>query len=396
MTSECASLPSPGLGDWQGALLVHGDSDREQANAEWLSQFYPGLELRAWSDFRESDRNRDLFIVGTPESIPLLVELNGILPVWFEEGGFTFGGYRYDEPGNGIALVHPSPFSPSHRVRLHVGNSFAGAFSTFTISTGSLDFYTTRGRSTVQQEGSLCRGADRWLFVGDWASDYRAEWELYLASTETSAGDTHLLHYGAGSAAERDSTALVAALTRDYGEVLSALEVPAIEHTIQTFYYPDSETKERVTGDAGNAHSNPLNYEVHAIYSDQLQAIGPHEDVHVVAWHQIGEAGSELFGEGLAVHVTGPWWGQTLEQIASAHKAAGTLPYLQTLISDFWSIDQRVSYPVSGHFVRYLIATHGLDTVKAIYTATDVEQAFRAELGISTYAVQQAWIQSID
>ena len=396
VTSECATLPSPGLGDWQGALLVHGDSIRERANAVWVSGFYPGLELRSWADFRDSDRSRDLFIVGTPESVPLLAEMNGSLPVWFEDTGFTFGGYRYDEPGNGIAMVHPSPFSTGRSVRLHVGNTFAGAFSTFTIPTGSLDFNTTRGRSTVQQEGSLCRSGTRWLFVADWASDHRAEWELWLAAMETSATETHQFHYEPGSAAERDSSALSTAQTRDYAHVLASLEVAAVDYPIQTFYYPDSETKERVTGDPGNAHSNPLNYEVHAIYSDQLQATGPHEDVHVVAWHQIGEAGGELLGEGLAVHVTGPWWGQTLESIASAHKASGTLPYLETLISDFWSVNQQVSYPISGHFVRYLLQTHGLDTVKALYTATDLDQAFQAELGMSTYAVQQAWVQSID
>ena len=178
--------------------------------------------------------------------------------------------------------------------------------------------------------------------------------------------------------------------------MLDVLDVSPLDHRIHTFFYPDHDTKGRITGDHGNGHSNPLNNEVHGVYNDQLHMIGAHEDAHVIAWHLIGETVHPIMGEGLAVYVDGPWWGESLESIASSRHADGTLPTLHQLIDGFAAIAEGTSYPISGHFFGFLLDEHGLAKVKALYVATDLHLAFQQELGLSTSELESAWLATID
>jgi hypothetical protein len=392
----CSSVAAPGLGAWDGAILLHGDSVRDAAFGAQVVTWYPDMEPRRWSDLSSADRERDLFIVGYPNALPILEEMNGTLPVWFDPEGFTFGGYRYDEPGNGIVLVHPSPFSAGRLIRLHVGNSYAGAWSTFSIQTGSRDYNTTRGRNTVMQEGSLCRSGDRWGFVPDRDADYRPAWETWVAGLEVAHSEHHSFYYLSDSAAAAGIERLLRWQEEQYGAALDMLGLAPVEYPIRWYLYPDNETKGRITGRDGNAHANMLNFEVHAVYSEDLQAVGAHEDVHVVAWHQIGEATSVLLGEGIAVMVSGEWWGEPLAEVVAGHRSAGTLPTLRILIDDFWSLPETTSYPVAGHLVAWLIAEYGLDRVKALYMAVDLDAAFASELGRDTAQLESDWLATIE
>ena len=98
-----------GWGTTDTVLLVHGSSADDRALAEqvygWYSGFVAHMELREAGDLTEADSALDLLIVGAPDTNALLMAMNGVLPVWFEDGAFTFGGYRYTERGNGIAVA---------------------------------------------------------------------------------------------------------------------------------------------------------------------------------------------------------------------------------------------------------------------------------------------------
>jgi hypothetical protein len=59
---------------------------------------------------------------------------------------------------------------------------------------------------------------------------------------------------------------------------------------------------------------------------------------------------------------------------------------------DVWSHDDAITYPVSGHFVQFLLDGWGPDAVKALDTADDLDAAFARELGRTTAELEQRWL----
>ena len=403
VTEICGVPANGGFGSFytaRQAVLVHGDSDEDAALAQkvygWYGDRVADFQVRAASDLTEDERQRNLFVVGTPETNALIAEMNGDLPVYFDGAGFVFGGYRYDEHASGIALIHPSPFNASAKILLHAGNSLHGAFSTFTVMTGGHDYTTTRGRSTLQQEGELCREGEMWQFHPDYlATDLRKTWDEWLDGLEQTAGVHHVFHYPPSSRAAQDIGSLTGWIEQEYGDILRLLEVAALDLPIQTYLYPDNATKGQVTGSDGNAHANTLNFEAHSVYSASINALGAHEDAHLVSYHRIGDTSFALMGEGLAVWVDGEWWGESLQHWASQHKASGAIPALSELIDDFWSYDSGMTYPLAGHFFGFLVARHGVDAVKRLYVAENLRAGFTAALGQSASELESAWLASI-
>ncbi len=402
VVDACDTPADGGFGDFYArgeAVLVHGDSAEDAAFAEqvdaWYSAFFDTLTLRAASELTDADRALDLMIVGTPDTNALLTELSGHLPVWFESDRFTFGGYRYDEVGHGIALIHPSPFADEAMVAVYGGNSLGGAQATFSVPTGARDYETLRGRGTLQQEGDLCRDGDLWGFVAARDQDLRADWEAWVGGLEATQGDGHVFYAVPGSYAAEDMDTLAPFQDGELARALETLDVAPLDADIRWFLYPDNETKGEVTGSSGNGHANAWNYEVHAVYSGGVKAIGAHEDVHVVATHRVGETDHALMGEGLAVWLDGGWWGEPLEHWVETYRGDGSLPALVDLIDDFWGTDDGITYPVAGHVVGWLHDGWGLDVVKEVYVAEDLAAALEAATGLTVSELEQAWLDSV-
>jgi len=402
VVDECGTpAEGGGFNPWYGAgegVLVYGTSPQDAELAAQVAGWYgewADFALRPCDELTEDDKQQNLFIVGGADTLPFLQELNGSLPVWFDELGFTFGGYRYDEPGHGLAMIHPSPFAAAAWLLLYVGNTYSGAYSTFTIWTGAEDVATTRGTGTLQQEGSLCRTGDAWGFYPDYVEDFRADWEAWVASCEQTETENHVFLYLPDSEADQAMATLGPWQEERYDDILTMLEVEALDEKIRTYLYPDNDTKGDVTGNSGNGHANYLAFEVHEVYGNGVYAVGAHEDVHVVAWHRIGSTNYSVMGEGLAVMVDGGWWGETLEYWVAYYRDEGTLPALSELIDDFWGYDDLITYPVSGHFVDYLRTTYGIDVVKEIYGVENLEYAFSTELGLSISELEQAWLATV-
>jgi hypothetical protein len=164
-----------------------------------------------------------------------------------------------------------------------------------------------------------------------------------------------------------------------------------VEKPIRFFKYASNAEKARLTGNEGNAEIEG---------DDAIHSIWPterHEIVHLVA-RRIGEPGSILFGEGLAVALAGPWQGSDPDDHVRRLAKEGRLPALATLVEpqSFKPVGDDVAYPVAGSFVRWLIMTQGLDTFKQAYPATGSgADAFRARVaavyGQSLDALERAW-----
>lgn len=381
------------------AVVAHGTSDRDVAFVPTFLDWYgPWIDVETVpaDSITDEQKSSDLIVLGSPDSNPLLLELDGLLPVRFrEDGSFEFGGYLYDEPGHGIALISPNPWNDEQWILLYAGVTFDGMYSTFTVYTGWHDYATVRGGWTLQQQGTLCRDQVPWGWYRKYDEDLRKPWDAWVGTLEVESGEWHILHFEEDSDGDQDRDWLLGRHDEDYLAAAALLEVEPLDVPIRTYLYTTTDLKEEMTGYAGYAHANPMNAETHHLYGEGVDATGPHEDVHVLAWHRIGDTSTSLMGEGLAVWVGGYWWGEPLDDWASEFLEDGEIPPLEDLIDDFWGFDDTVTYPLAGHFVGFLVDTWGLDAMKRLYTAPDLEEALLAETGLDLDGVEAAWLLSI-
>lgn len=112
------------------AVVAHGTSDRDVAFVPTFLDWYgPWIDVETVpaDSITDEQKSSDLIVLGSPDSNPLLLELDGLLPVRFrEDGSFEFGGYLYDEPGHGIALISPNPWNDEQWILLYAGVTFDG------------------------------------------------------------------------------------------------------------------------------------------------------------------------------------------------------------------------------------------------------------------------------
>jgi len=394
------SLPSDNLWqfyDGEPKLIVHGEGPEELALAEQVRDWYADVlgyvRLVPASELTAEDReDYDLWVLGGSEHNALLTELNGSLPVRFEDGSFVFGGYRWDNPAHGIALYHPNPWNPARDVLVYGGNTTDGAYSLFTIYTGTEDFHVTRARSP-QMEGGLCREGRPWTFVADRAADYREAFELATADWLEVRSARHVFHYAPGSTFAGVVDWLPEWQESEFDRILDMLEVDDLDHPVHWWMYESNELKGELTGSSGNGHADVVAYEVHAVYTPTVAAVGAHEDVHVVQHHRIGDTRYAVLGEGMAVMVDGTWHGVDLDVWAAEHLASGDLPGVQAMIDDFWGAGggSDLGYGGSGAFNRFLYETYGVDALKELYLSQDLSADVVEVLGADVSELEAAW-----
>lgn len=186
---------------------------------------------------------------------------------------------------------------------------------------------------------------------------------------------------------------------RYYSWMLTALDVQVTER-LDYFKYRNREHLLTATGRVTNGFAEPGTTRFHTIWPRDN-----HEGVHTVVILRIGHPPA-LFNEGIAVAhhmdpvagvLTPRWNGQDLHVLARQFDAAGTLPPLGSLLrsQDFFGFNTEITYPASGSFVRYLIDTHGIATLKQVIgpaTFNDDAATTRARFQ-SAYgrSLDQAW-----
>jgi hypothetical protein len=173
---SCGSYHRGGFNDWvdtDTAILVYGDEDGGLGQqiyddySELLAPYIADFEMRAASELTAEDEQHNLFVVGWPAVNPVLQEMNGGLPVWFEDESFVFAGQRWEDADDGIALTSPSPFYASAMVLVFAGNTYQGAYDTLTVMTGAEDYVVVTGEGQDAERGSLCTDTEPWSYVAE-------------------------------------------------------------------------------------------------------------------------------------------------------------------------------------------------------------------------------------
>jgi hypothetical protein len=172
--------------------------------------------------------------------------------------------------------------------------------------------------------------------------------------------------------------------------------------------YRDRAQMGSVTGNGNtNGFADPVQMTVHTIWPTDN-----HEVVHLYAspWG----SPTALFGEGLAVafqtnppagDFTPRWNGTSLHVLAKQFRASGTLVPIATLAvtTSFRSVNDNITYPESGSFVRYLIDTQGIDAMRRLFgtmssdaSLATVRAGFQSAYGFSLEDAESRWQQFLD
>lgn len=119
----------------------------------------------------------------------------------------------------------------------------------------------------------------------------------------------YVFNYFSGSEAERDIDIIIETQETAYRKVINFLDIKEPIHPIEYYFYPDKKTKTSLMGDNWYAQSIYDEFRIHALYTDSIKPIGPHEDTHLLSLPWGLSVG--FFQEGLAEYMVGHAWNGT-------------------------------------------------------------------------------------
>ncbi len=202
----------------------------------------------------------------------------------------------------------------------------------------------------------------------------------------------YVFHYFKNSLAEKDIKRIIAVQERSYKKILRILKLKN-ERKINYYLYPSKKTKQILMGDDGYGNAIWLEikkrkvwvskkFEVHSIYNNKIQCIGPHEDTHLLSlpWG----VSIFLFSEGLAEFMDKKWCGKDIDIWARKYLKENKLYSIKFLLENKnWDkVNNMIVYPQSGSFVRYLINTYGMGKFKKAYKGTSRQKILKENIKI--------------
>jgi len=148
---------------------------------------------------------------------------------------------------------------------------------------------------------------------------------------------------------------------------------------IESFIYPDAETKYSLIGAKYTLVSKPWLNQIH-LNEDSFEQVLKHELVHVVAGEfgipilKIGRSAAMI--EGFAMAIEWDWGYRTLHEYSAGIINLMPQIKLKKILSttSFISTSPSVSYVLSGSFIKYLIETYGIQKGKDLYSSGNLEK----------------------
>ncbi|HTK82486.1 MAG TPA: hypothetical protein VL633_09365 [Bacteroidota bacterium] len=239
------------------------------------------------------------------------------------------------------------------------------------------------------------------VIVTAWIYRVRLSWETSAGFTQTALGrEISTEHFKIYYSQESFSDAEIARVALEhefrFQQVSEALRV-SFQGRIDSYIYPDLETKRRFIG-AGNTNiAKPWRREIH-LNKESWEDVLKHELVHVLA----GEFGMPVIHahyniglvEGLAMAVDPEFGNRTLEQYAAAMIRFGIVRDPVRLVKPvgFATQASTVSYVMMGAFCKFLVDRFGIVHFKELYGGASVEDVY----GVSFGRLADDWQHSLD
>lgn len=226
-----------------------------------------------------------------------------------------------------------------------------------------------------------------------------------VAGLEERTSAHYRFHFRPGSAAARDIGQIIAMQEECFARITAELQV-APDFPLH-YILLDSDTEVGALYEAScGVVIGPINGfaaapdTVVAVYNEDVQCIGMHEDTHLIA-DLVAVQWQSFIMEGLAMYMDGVWWGEPNELWVQRFLADGRYAPLSQLIPNdsFHKVPSEISYPIAGAFTRYLIGMLGMPAYLAkVYDAdcdADRPQCLPALLGKPIDDIEKDFLQWI-
>lgn len=214
----------------------------------------------------------------------------------------------------------------------------------------------------------------------------------------------YIFHYNKDSLAEKDLDLIIKTQENCHKNICKSLNV---EMDIPIKYFL-CDTPEEVGTIYGTIHGDdfePCNgfamrpNEIYAVYNEDLKCIGFHEDAHIISYHSLNRPPQVFIREGLVMHFDKVYWGISNDAWVYYLLQNNRFISLKDLIIDakFYSFSDKLTYPIAGSFISYLININGLDNFKSFYINLndDFEQCFEKSFGTSLHEIEKDFIDYI-
>jgi hypothetical protein len=219
--------------------------------------------------------------------------------------------------------------------------------------------------------------------------------------TETARSTHYVFHFAPGDGVNADFQ------EKFFDWATSTIGV-TVDRPIQYYKYESREHMKDVIGVGNkNAFANAREFALHTLWRADN-----HETIHLLASRFASPGPVPLFAEGFAVaHQVDPvkgdfapkWNGRYLREHLAAFRADGRFvpPRHMLTAKTFRLVDDVVSYPIAGSFVRYLLDRFGYEKVKDLLrqghpddTEATVHGTFASVFGMTIEQVEADWLRA--
>lgn len=226
-----------------------------------------------------------------------------------------------------------------------------------------------------------------------------------VAGLEERTSAHYRFHFRPGSAAARDIGQIIATQEECFTRITAELQV-APDFPLHYILLDSADEVGALYEQATGTSIGPLNGCAHlpdtvtAVYNDDVQCIGMHEDTHLIS-RLVGDPWQGFVIEGLAMYMDETWWGEPNEKWVQQYLAQGSYVPLARLMpnSSFYDVPCEISYPIAGAFTRYLADTLTMPVyLKKVYAAdcdADNPQCLPALLGKPIDGIEQDFLRWI-
>lgn len=213
----------------------------------------------------------------------------------------------------------------------------------------------------------------------------------------------YIFHYANGSKAQQDIEHIAAVQEASYHHITTMLGL-SMNEKIHYYFYDSREGVgrecERRFGEYTPYNGCAVsNNEILAVYSDDTQCIGAHEDTHIIM-SALGFPESSFLEEGVACAMGGTWWGLDNHVWSAFYRKEKLCPsvteLLQLSFEAFYLLDDCIVYPLAGSYVSYLLMRFGKDRFCRFYLEENYSTAAQHILGCTLEALEKDFFQYID
>ncbi len=186
----------------------------------------------------------------------------------------------------------------------------------------------------------------------------------------------YIFHYGADTKAEQDIEKISAYQESCFRYICSVLGVTP---TFKIEYFlcdsPEEVGHQYGDDDPCNGFAAPPN-KIYAVYNEQVQCIGFHEDAHLISF-TINRPPCPAITEGLAMYFDRKWWGIQNMDWTGYYLKIGRYIGIDKMLSreGFFSEDCSITYPIMGAFTDWLISTYGIEHYMQMYKQQNMAEA---------------------